>query len=154
MAAESPVVEIRPLATRDFDDWLPLWHGYLQFYRTRVPIKTTQASFARLTGGRDGMGGFIARDGAGGAKGLAHWILHPSTWTQGDYCYLQDLFVIPGHRGTGVGRRLIEAVYDEARTRGAARVYWLTHETNAEAIRLYDKVADPSGFIQYRKLFR
>jgi GNAT superfamily N-acetyltransferase len=66
---------------------------------------------------------------------------------------LQDLFVAEVARGQGLGRALIEAVYREARAAGASRVYWLTHETNATARALYDKLADRPGFIQYRKLF-
>ena len=84
--------------------------------------------------------------------GMVHWIFHRSNWTIGDYCYLQDLFVAPGVRGGGVGRALIESVYEAARRAGSPRVYWLTHESNAEAITLYDRVADRSGFVQYRKV--
>jgi len=85
--------------------------------------------------------------------GIVHYIFHRSTWTIGDYCYLQDLFVAEGARNLGVGRALILAVEERARASGASRVYWLTHETNADARVLYDRLAERSGFIQYRKLF-
>jgi GNAT superfamily N-acetyltransferase len=87
----------------------------------------------------------------GRLSGIVHYILHRSTWSVGDYCYLQDLFVAQSVRGGGLGRALIEAVYERARAAGASRVYWLTHEANATARRLYDAVADNAGFIQYRK---
>jgi len=48
---------------------------------------------------------------------------------------------------------LINAVYAEAKLAGSPRVYWQTHETNLTAQQLYDKVADKSGFIVYRKIF-
>ena len=83
--------------------------------------------------------------------GIVHYIFHRSTWTDGPYCYLQDLFTMEEVRGLGIGRALIEAVYAKAREEGASRVYWLTHETNTVAMQLYDKVADKSGFVQYRK---
>ena len=67
------------------------------------------------------------------------------------YSFLQDLFVTDGARGLGVGRALIEAVYEKAKAAGAERVYWLTHTTNAQARILYDQVADNRGFIQYSK---
>lgn len=86
------------------------------------------------------------------ALGLAHTIYHRSSWTTGDYCYLQDLFVRDDARGLGVGRALIEHVYADAKRRGAPRVYWSTHETNHNAMQLYDRIADRSGFILYRKL--
>jgi ribosomal protein S18 acetylase RimI-like enzyme len=53
-------------------------------------------------------------------------------------------------RNRGIGRALIEAVYAEATARGASRVYWLTHETNATGIALYEKLATRTGFIQFR----
>lgn len=88
------------------------------------------------------------RDGE--AVGLVHWIYHRSCWTTGDYCYLQDLFVQPSARGAGVARALIEYVYAEAESHDAARVYWLTHESNTTAQILYDRIAVRTGFIQYR----
>jgi GNAT superfamily N-acetyltransferase len=62
---------------------------------------------------------------------------------------LEDLFVEPQARGGGTGRALIAAVADAARTRGCERLYWLTHESNATARRLYDVVATNEGFIRY-----
>jgi GNAT superfamily N-acetyltransferase len=85
--------------------------------------------------------------------GLVHSIYHRSSWTTGDHCYLQDLFVADDARGGGIGRALIEHVYADAKRRGASRVYWLTHESNHNAMQLYDRIADRSPFIQYRKLF-
>ena len=55
-------------------------------------------------------------------------------------------------RGGGIGRRLIAHVYGEAAARGCSRVWWLTHESNTDAMALYDRVASKSGFLQYRKL--
>ena len=146
------MTEIHVLRDTEYDDWLPLWHGYLQFYKADVPAATTTVTFQRLTGGVEPMGGFIARDEGGAAVGIVHWIRHRSCWTVGDYCYLQDLFVSPQCRGAGVGRRLIDAVYGHASSLGCSRVWWLTHETNTDAMHLYDKVAARSGFLQYRKI--
>ena len=142
---------IRPLAAADCAAWEPLWQGYLAFYKASVPPETTELTFGRLTGGAEPMGGFLAWDG-GDAIGMVNWITHRSCWTAGDYCYLQDLFAAPAARGKGVGRALIEAVYAEAASRGCSRVHWLTHETNTEAMQLYDRIAERSGFVQYRKL--
>jgi GNAT superfamily N-acetyltransferase len=144
---------VRPLAADDRAAWEPLWQGYLQFYETRIAPEVSDLTFARLTGGRDPMGGFAAAADSGELIGIAHWITHRSCWTAGDYCYLQDLFVAPGRRGAGIGRKLIEAVYGHARSLGCSRVYWLTQETNKDAMLLYDRIADRSGFLQYRKIF-
>jgi len=64
---------------------------------------------------------------------------------------MQDLYVENTQRGLGTGAALMDAVADLARKNGAGRLYWMTHETNATARRLYDRIAERSGFIQYRK---
>jgi GNAT superfamily N-acetyltransferase len=147
---------IRPLAAVDRARWEPLWQGYLEFYKADVAPEVSDVTFARLTGGREPMGGFVAVDSnaavGDAAVGIVHWLTHRSCWTIEDYCYLQDLFVAPGRRGDGIGRKLIEAVYDKARELRCSRVYWHTHETNVVAMRLYDGVADRPGFVQYRKV--
>src|SRR5215470_20413657 len=145
-------IAIRPLRLDERAAWEPLWKGYLDFYRLTVPQETYDTTWARLHDPNEPMwlrGGYID----GKLLGIVHYIYHRSCWTIGDYCYLQDLFVAEGARKLGLGRALIEAVYEAARAAGASRVHWLTHETNAVARSLYDTLADRPGFIQYRKLF-
>ena len=95
------------------------------------------------------MGGFLARDSQGQAVGMVNWIDHRSNWSIENKCYLQDLYVNEAGRGLGTGRALIEAVNDAARTRNCAKTYWQTHETNAAAMLLYDRVGTKSGFLVY-----
>jgi GNAT superfamily N-acetyltransferase len=146
------IVEVRPMRLNERAAWDVLWKGYLDFYKTSVPKETYDATWARLHDPAEPMhllGGTID----GKLCGIVHFLYHRSCWTVGDYCYLQDLFVAEGARKAGLGRALIEAVYQAARAAGASRVHWLTHETNATARALYDTLADRPGFIQYRKLF-
>lgn len=142
---------IRPLVSADRAIWQPLWSGYLDFYKATLAPGVDGLTFARLTSGTEPMGGFIAEDDTGRAIGLVHWVKHRTCWTEKDNCYLQDLFVTPDLRGGGHGRALIEAVYAKAAEMDCARVYWQTQESNAAAQVLYDKLADKSGFIVYRK---
>ena len=144
-------VAIRPLGPEDRADWEPLWAGYLAFYEATIPSTVTETTWARLNDPAEPMhalGAFVD----GQLVGIVHYLFHRSTWTTGDYCYLQDLFTDEAARGRGAGRALIEAVYERAPAAGASRVYWLTQEGNATARALYDKLADRSGFIQYRKM--
>lgn len=146
------MLHIRPFTPEDRQAWEPLWQGYQTFYKTSLPAEATEATWLRLNDPAEPMHGLAAvLDGR--IVGIVHYIYHRSTWTTGDYCYLQDLFTAENARGRGVGRALIEAVYERAQAHGASRVYWLTHETNTDAQALYDKVAARSGFIQYRKVF-
>ncbi|HEY0295232.1 MAG TPA: GNAT family N-acetyltransferase [Bordetella sp.] len=144
-------VQLRPVTADDFNAWLPLWKGYQAFYHVDIADEVTRSTWQRLLDPAEPMNAALAAvDGR--AVGLVHWIYHRSTWTAGNYCYLQDLFVAPDVRGTGAGRALIEHVYADAARQKAARVYWLTHETNHSAMQLYDRIADKPGFVQYRKL--
>ena len=145
-------VIIRPLRVDERADWEPLWKGYQAFYKVAISDHTTAVTWTRLHDPAEPMGALGAYVN-GKLCGIVHYIFHRSCWTIGDYCYLQDLFVAEAARGQGLGRRLIAAVEEKARAAGASRVHWLTHETNADARILYDKLAERSGFIQYRKLF-
>lgn len=146
---------VRPVSRGDYDQWLPLWDGYNAFYErsgpTALPLDVTAMTWARFFDAYEPVHAFVA-EADGRLIGLTHYLFHRSTTAIEPTCYLQDLFTAAEARGQGVGRALIEAVYAAAKGAGCARVYWLTHETNATAMRLYDKVAERSGFIVYRKL--
>ncbi len=145
-------IEVRPLGLQERDEWEPLWQGYLTFYNTGLSSAVTDTTWARLHDPAEpmhGLGAYLDQR----LIGIVHYLYHRSTWTIGPYCYLQDLFTAKEVRGQGVGRKLIEAVYDLARKDGASRVYWLTHEANDTARALYDQLADRPGFVQYRKIF-
>ena len=148
-------VSVRDVVPTDFPAWSVLWDGYNAFYGregpTALPAEITARTWTRFFDAAEPVYALVAeRDGR--LVGLAHIIFHRSTTLLDDTCYLQDLFTAPDVRGKGVGRQLIEAVYARARDAGASRVYWQTHETNSTAMRLYDRVAERSGFIVYRKL--
>ncbi|GIK78928.1 MAG: GNAT family N-acetyltransferase [Pseudorhodoplanes sp.] len=145
-------LEIRALLRSERAAWEPLWQAYLDFYRSAVAPGNNDVLWARIHDPAEPVFALGAyRDGR--LIGIAHYIFHRSCWTVGDYCYLQDLFVAADARGGGVGRALIAAVEQAARAKGASRIHWLTQEDNHSARALYDKVAERSGFIQYRKIF-
>lgn len=145
------MVKVRDLVSGDRAQWAPLWAGYLAFYETTLEAAVTDTTWARLLDPAEPMFALIAEDAAGALIGFAHCVRHRGTWAIGDFCYLEDLFVAPEARGSGAGRALIEAVYARADGLGCARVYWLTHESNATARQLYDRIANFRGFIQYRR---
>ena len=149
-------VRVRPIERRDLDQWAVLWDGYNAFYGRSGPTalapEITAMTWARFFDAYEPVHALVAEQG-GRLLGLVHYIFHRSTISLGPNCYLQDLFTREEARGKGVGALLIEEVYQRARAAGSPRVYWLTHETNATARRLYDRIAENSGFIVYRKLF-
>ena len=143
---------IRPLDPADLAGWRPLWDGYNAFYGrsgpTALPESITQVTWDRFFDPTEPVHALVA-EASGRIVGLAHYIFHRSTTRLHDVCYLQDLFTAPGMRGLGVGRQLIEGVYDKARAAGSSRVYWQTHADNAAGRALYDKIARHLGFIVY-----
>ena len=150
MEKQPAPIFIRPLAAADYERWLALWKLYQMFYETSIPEEVSQESFRRMLDPHESTAGALAFQGET-AVGMVNWIFHRSNWTIGDYCYLQDLYVSEKMRGAGVGRLLIEHVSAEARKAYCCCVYWLTHETNATARLLYDRIAKHHGFIKYRK---
>ncbi|MFC3107303.1 GNAT family N-acetyltransferase [Undibacterium arcticum] len=148
-------ITIRPVRASDFPAWSTLWDGYNAFYgragATALPAQITQMTWSRFFDGYEPVHALVAEcDGV--LLGLVHYIFHRNTSLIEPTCYLQDLFTVEAARGKGIGRSLINAVYERAKEAGATRVYWHTHETNSTAMTLYDKVAERSGFVVYRKL--
>ncbi|HYG45190.1 MAG TPA: GNAT family N-acetyltransferase [Bordetella sp.] len=149
-------VQIRPVRPDDYAAWKPLWDGYNAFYgrvgATALPDEITRTTWTRFFDGYEPMHALVA-ESDGVLLGLVHYLYHRSTTALGPNCYLQDLYTAPAARGRGVAEALIRAVYEQARADRCARVYWQTQEGNATARRLYDRVADLSGFVVYRKVF-
>ena len=147
---------VRFATRRDYDQWLPLWDGYNAFYgrsgTTALAPEITRMTWARFFDAYEPMHALVA-ESDGALLGLTHYLFHRSTTSIEPTCYLQDLFTNEAARGKGVGRALINGVYDQAKLAGSSRVYWQTHETNRTAMQLYDKVAERPGFVIYRKLF-
>lgn len=143
-------IDVRAARLDEYDTWYPLWRGYQDFYKVDIAESVSRVTWQRFFDAHEPMHcDFAEVDGV--VRGLVHSIDHRSCWMTDYSCYLQDLFVDPACRSQGLGRRLIEHVYAQAKVRGCARVHWLTHETNRDAMKLYDRIADKPGFVQYRK---
>jgi GNAT superfamily N-acetyltransferase len=140
---------IRAIEEKDKDQWLKLWAGYLEFYKSTISSEQTELTWKRLINNELKMFGFVA-ESEEGIIGFTHCLFRPSTWTETDYCYLEDLFVDPNIRGKGIGRALMNKVIDLAKEKKSKRVYWTTQEFNKTARVLYDSITPVSEFVQYR----
>ena len=145
-------LEVRPLMASDRDDWAALWTAYLEFYKASVPAPIYDLYFGRLLGSdpQDFSGLVAVLDG--NLVGLTHFLYHRHGWKDENVCYLQVLYADPAVRGLGIGRALIEGVYDAADANGTPSVYWLTQEENTQARKLYDRIAQESGFVKYGRV--
>jgi len=141
------VINIAPLRLSERARWGELWSEYQTFYGVALPAAVTERTWRRIHDG--GIHGLGARDAADKLLGVVHFLFHEDTWSTVPACYLQDLYVDPTSRGTGCGRLLIEAVAESARAAGTNSPYWLTHQSNATARQLYDRLGQNQGFIHY-----
>ena len=143
--------QLRALGESDFEDWKVMWGMYLDFYETQLPEDIYTTTFERLLAKDITSQNAIVAVLGDRMVGLVHFIFHPHNWKIEDVCYLQDLYVLDSVRGRGVGRLLIESVYEEADRRGTPTVYWLTQDFNKTALLLYDKIANVTPFIKYNR---
>jgi len=145
-------LQIRPVDKSDYEQWLPLWAGYNAFYgrqgRTALDNEITLTTWSRFLNQHEPVNAFVAQSN-GRLVGLVHYIYHRSTTRMNDVCYLQDLYVSENLRGNGIGRKLIERVYEVAKNNACSRVYWQTQVSNSDGRALYDKLAQHLGFIVY-----
>jgi GNAT superfamily N-acetyltransferase len=144
---ELTMISIAPLRLSERTRWEELWTEYQVFYGVVLPATVTERTWQRLHDGSVHCLG--ARDAAGHLLGIVHFLYHEDTWSTIPACYLQDLYVDSAARGSGCGRKLIEAVAAASREAGANYPYWLTHQSNAVARRLYDRLGQNQGFIHY-----
>jgi GNAT superfamily N-acetyltransferase len=147
-------INVRAVRSDDYPQWKELWDGYNAFYgrsgETALSAEISRTTWSRFFDSYEPMHALLA-EVAGRTVGLAHFLYHRSTIQISPACYLSDLFTADAARGQGVGESLIQAVYEHARSAGSPRVYWQTHETNTVAMRLYNRVAERSGFLVYRQ---
>jgi GNAT superfamily N-acetyltransferase len=142
-------ITIRALQEKDKNQWLKLWAGYLEFYKSTISSEQTELTWRRLINNEQKMFGFVAETEEV-IIGFTHCLFRPSTWTETDYCYLEDLYVDPNIRGKGIGRALMDRVIELAKEKNSKRVYWTTQEFNKTARVLYDSITPVSEFVQYR----
>ncbi|NBF05968.1 GNAT family N-acetyltransferase [Pseudomonas sp. Fl5BN2] len=142
-------VTVRRIQPSDHEQWLQLWLAYQDFYQVSLDEQVSLSTFQRFFDPQEPVYSAVAVQGDQ-LIGFVNAVLHRSTWASSDFCYLEDLYVAPAIRGSGAGKLLIEWVQGFARQQGCGRLYWHTHETNERAQKLYDWVAQKSGFIEYR----
>ncbi len=123
----SDQVTIRAVARADFIAWKPLWDGYNAFYgragKTALPPGVTRMTWSRFFDAYEPVHAMVA-ERSGTLIGLAHFLFHRSTTKIAPICYLQDLFTVQEARGNGVGRTLIDAVYQYAVAAGSPYIVY------------------------------
>lgn len=144
-------MQIRAARAEDRDAWNPLWKGYQEYYEVDLSATTDNTWDRLMSPPPEGPFCLVCEDDAGQLIGFTTYLFHGHTWQPEPRCYLVDLYTPPDLRGKGIGRALIEAVYETADRRGCCQVYWLTQDFNEAGRKLYDKVAKLTPFIKYQR---
>lgn len=142
-------IQVLPVQQQDYQQWIPYWLAYQNFYKVALSSTITQTTWQRFFDETEPVYCAVAKRGDQ-LLGFVHYVIHRSTWAERNYCYLEDLFVSPAQRGQHIGKRLIEYVQQQAREHQCARLYWHTQQSNVTAQKLYDWVAEKPGIIEYR----
>jgi GNAT superfamily N-acetyltransferase len=144
------VTEIRDIREGDHDDWRRLFTEYGVFYETHFSPAVLDGVWAWLMDAESEVCAVVAVDD-GRAFGFAHYRQQPDTFTAGPAWFLDDLFVEPGHRGSGAGAALIDAVAERAASDGGGTLRWITAADNATAQSVYDRVATKTTWVTYER---
>ena len=142
-------IQVAQVQYQDYQQWLPYWLSYQEFYKVNLSNEVTQTTWQRFFDDAEPVYCAVAKEGDK-VLGFVHYVIHRSTWAEATYCYLEDLYVAPEARGQHIGKHLIEYVQKQARTQKCDRLYWHTQETNLTAQKLYDWIAEKPGVIEYR----
>lgn len=142
-------IQIIPVQQQDYQQWLNYWLDYQKFYKVSLTDTITQTTWQRFFNQAEAIYCAVAKQDER-VFGFVHYVIHRSTWSEHNYCYLEDLYVSPEVRGQHLGKALIEYVQKQAIAQQCARLYWHTQESNQTAQKLYDWIAEKPGIIEYR----
>jgi GNAT superfamily N-acetyltransferase len=131
-------VSVRPIRSDDVPAVVGLVRELAEYEKAAHEVRLTEAQLhASLFGERPALFGHVAeRDGA--VVGMALWFLNFSTWRGTHGIYLEDLYVQPRHRGSGLGRELLRTLAETCVQRGYNRLEWAVLDWNAPSIEFYE----------------
>jgi GNAT superfamily N-acetyltransferase len=141
---------IEPITAEQFETLLPMIADYQRFYEVEeIDEERNRAFFARFIDPSED-GTLIAAWDGDRLLGYACLYWHHSSLAAAETVLMNDLYVDAAARGRGVGRALIEAAAEIARSRGAHALEWSTAPDNHTAQRLYDSTgAGRSEWVEY-----
>lgn len=142
-------IKVRPVAESDQLVWRQMFDEYAVFYKTAVPAGGHETVWDWIFDPATEFWSDVVEDADGKLIGFTQYQLMLRSLGGGKVCYMSDLYVRPGYRGSGAGRALIDHVIGFARANGIANVRWLTQDFNYDARRLYDSYVSKSDFVLY-----
>lgn len=149
MADPENYYSIRKAAPGDESRWRELFDAYTRFYEREPREDITRHTWSRIMNPDCPVHAIVSESANRNIVGIANYLIHENTSQLTPVCYLQDLFVDPEVRGSGVGGLLIDWLIEEMKSQAWSRLYWNTRENNYRARSLYDQYTPHSGFVRY-----
>jgi len=135
-------MNIRSVNPDDFPAWLSLWDANNLGHKNEA---VTTQTWIRLND-PDAPVNALVVEHQGELIGLLQYVLHPTTGSVEDVCYMQDVYVHEAHRGKGIGKTMIAALEQQAHQEKWARIYWLAETKNEAAQALYKNLGHKLDF--------
>lgn len=138
--------DIRPATAADVPEILRLVHDLAAYEREPDAVEASEADFMTALFPEEGAPTAACHVAVGGegegrrVVGIALWFLTFSTWTGTNGIHLEDLYVEPEHRGSGLGKALLLTLADECRARGYRRLEWSVLRWNTPSIEFYESL--------------
>ena len=141
---------IRAPRPDDREVFLDMWREFVDLAPDEPGDREMGArNWSRLLIGNTGLNCILAVDDQDQPLGFTLYLAFPFTWSRGDVCYLQDIYVRAEQRGKGVAQAMIGRLAEIGRQSGWYKIFWMTQPDNFAAQRLYDKVTRRMDYIRY-----
>jgi ribosomal protein S18 acetylase RimI-like enzyme len=139
---------IRKLEQKDYENWSELYNGYADFYKVVMNTATLNVLWQWINDENHIVNG-ICFEFEGKIVGIAHYRTMPRP-IKGQYIgFLDDLFVKPDFRGQKIAQKLINHLKSLSKANNWDGIRWITHSSNKNAKKFYDKIANNTGFELY-----
>ncbi|MGY1604294.1 N-acetyltransferase family protein [Geodermatophilus sp. SYSU D00815] len=130
-------MSVRPIRPGDVPAVVGLVRELAEYEKALHEVRLTEEQLtASLFGERPALFGHVA-DLGGAVVGMALWFLNFSTWRGTHGIYLEDLYVQPEHRGSGLGKELLRTLAETCVQRGYDRLEWAVLDWNTPSIDFY-----------------
>ena len=139
---------IRELTQNDFNNWSDLYKGYANFYKVPMNKEILNTLWGWIQD-KNHVVKAICYELEGKIVGIAHYRSMPRPLNGRYIGFLDDLFVEPDYRGQKIGKKLIEHLKSLSKNNNWCGIRWITQSSNKNAKKLYDKIANNTGFDLY-----
>jgi len=131
-------MSVRPVRPDDVPAVVRLVRELADYEKALHEVRLTEEELGEcLFGDSPALFGHVAVADDGAVAGVALWFLNFSTWRGTHGIYLEDLFVQPQHRGTGLGRELLRTLAAVCVERCYSRLEWSVLDWNTPSIEFY-----------------